>query len=60
MAAKKSKRPPRTSNCPITASPANRQRADASTARIKDNFPPGVAQPALRHWPQPGTPRWIS
>jgi hypothetical protein len=48
MAAKKSKRQPRTSNCPIAASSAKRHQADASTARIKDRFPPGIAQPALR------------
>jgi hypothetical protein len=34
--------------CPITANESNRQAANAQTAAIKDNFPKGVAQPALR------------
>jgi DNA-directed RNA polymerase alpha subunit len=34
--------------CPITASEANRQAANLQTAAIKDNFPKGVSQPALR------------
>ena len=46
MKRKALKRKP-SSDCPITASEANRQAANLQTAAIKDNFPPGVAQPAL-------------
>ncbi len=47
---KRSQRPSkaRANICPITASEVNRKVANQSTAAIQDNFPPGVAQPALR------------
>jgi hypothetical protein len=47
MKRKPPKRKPE-SDCPITASDANRKAAELQTATIKDNFPKGVAQPALR------------
>lgn len=34
--------------CPITAKPRLRLTADRQTDSIRDNFPPGVARPALR------------
>lgn len=36
------------SSCPITASPRVRLASEAQTSSIKDQFPPGIAQPALR------------
>jgi ERCC4-type nuclease len=36
------------SQCPITASPAFRSEADRQTDAIRDEFPRGVARPALR------------
>lgn len=34
--------------CPLTSKPSLRLASDAQTASIKDNFPKGIAQPALR------------
>ncbi|MFO0924745.1 MAG: DUF1801 domain-containing protein [Pirellulales bacterium] len=34
--------------CPLTSSPRKRLASDAQTAAIKNNFPPGIAKPALR------------
>ena len=34
--------------CEIVANPAKRAAADSKTAEIRDHFPPGLAQPALR------------
>lgn len=34
--------------CPLTSSPRKRLASDAQTAAIKDSFPSGIAQPALR------------
>jgi hypothetical protein len=34
--------------CPLTTSKRKRAVADKATAAIQHNFPPGVAQPALR------------
>jgi predicted flap endonuclease-1-like 5' DNA nuclease len=36
------------SNCPLTARPQMRRAADAAVASMKDQFPRGVARPALR------------
>jgi hypothetical protein len=36
------------SRCPLTAKPRLRLASNAQTASIKDYFPRGVAQPALR------------
>lgn len=44
----KSKSPDTASLCPITASPRLRVVTDQQTDSIKDNFPRGVARPALR------------
>jgi hypothetical protein len=38
----------RKTSCPITKSKRKRAAAEKQTATIKHNFPPGVAQPALR------------
>jgi uncharacterized protein YdhG (YjbR/CyaY superfamily) len=46
------KKPSKTQNnktrCPLTSSPRLRLASDEQTAAIKDNFPAGIAQPALR------------
>jgi len=34
--------------CPLISNPRLRLATDAQTATIKDNFPSGIAQPALR------------
>lgn len=34
--------------CPLTSSPCKRLASDAQTAAIKNNFPSGIAKPALR------------
>ncbi len=36
------------SSCPLTEDPAKRAEANASTATIREQFPRGVAEPALR------------
>jgi hypothetical protein len=39
---------PSASCCPLTDQPERRQASAAQTASIRDNFPKGIAQPALR------------
>ncbi len=34
--------------CPLTNSPRKRAAANKQTAQIKESFPPGLSQPALR------------
>ncbi len=36
------------STCPLTSDPARRAEANASTETIREHFPRGVAEPALR------------
>lgn len=36
------------SNCPLVAEPAQRAKANATTAPLKAEFPRGVSEPALR------------
>jgi hypothetical protein len=38
----------RRSSCPIPRSPRARAAANKRTAAIRDRFPPGLSQPALR------------
>jgi hypothetical protein len=45
---RKSKDRPGKSNCPLTMSKRKRVAADKMTASIKDGYPTGLAQPALR------------
>jgi hypothetical protein len=39
---------PQKTLCPLTTNTRKRAAANKQTAAIKHNFPPGVAQPALR------------
>jgi hypothetical protein len=43
---KKSK--PTKNTCPLTTDPKKRRAADKLAASVKDTFPPGLSQPALR------------
>lgn len=44
----KPRKSPGESCCPLTAKPRLRLASDEQTASIKDNFPSGLARPALR------------
>lgn len=46
--AKPPKRKNPTANCELTSNKQLREKSARQTAAIKDNFPPGIAQPALR------------
>lgn len=45
---RRSKNKSRTNICPLTSSKRKRNAADKLAAKVKEGFPPGVAQPALR------------
>ncbi len=45
---KRSKDNKRDTCCPLTSSPRLRLATDAQTSAIKENFPAGIAKPALR------------